>query len=492
MPHYLVRGLELKDGRERQSLLLDRDDLELELTTAVELIDSTRDAEASDIDIGDVSEPAIAELEFDDEIRMWVRPSELQELDCLTVTETESGTLRFAASPDNTRDGRGLALKFLRLFRLKKKSSDFVHDKLVKHIEDKAGRKHDLYRLVGDGEPHFESFDREKIKKTNDTTWLVLIHGTASTTAGSFSSLWESSGSAKSSFTELRQTYGSDHILALEHRTLSVDPITNALKLVEALPAGARLHLLSHSRGGLVAELLARRADGNNYFSDADFAAFEEACRDDQEPVERLRELDRALRDKRIAVERMVRVACPARGTTLASDRLERWLGITLNLLHRTIKYGSIGTGPALTPTIHMARSLLKGLLLDLANLDHMPGLKAMDPHSPVIRGLINAESARSNSELVVIAGQSEGKGFFRRLLVVFANVFFSNRNDLVVDTPAMYGGAHREPGKSVRYQFSSAEISHFRYFSNPATARRIVASLRADELHLSTWNHSI
>jgi hypothetical protein len=36
--------------------------------------------------------------------------------------------------------------------------------------------------------------------------------------------------------------------------------MANALTLVNALPDGARLHLATHSRGGLVAEVLARAA----------------------------------------------------------------------------------------------------------------------------------------------------------------------------------------------------------------------------------------
>ena len=42
--------------------------------------------------------------------------------------------------------------------------------------------------------------------------------------------------------------------------TLGASPVANALTLVRALPKGARLHLAAHSRGGLVAEVLARVA----------------------------------------------------------------------------------------------------------------------------------------------------------------------------------------------------------------------------------------
>jgi hypothetical protein len=51
-------------------------------------------------------------------------------------------------------------------------------------------------------------------------------------------------------------------LYALDHPTIGENPIANALTLVRALSAGARLHLVTHSRGGLVAEVLARACSG--------------------------------------------------------------------------------------------------------------------------------------------------------------------------------------------------------------------------------------
>ncbi|NTW13094.1 MAG: hypothetical protein HGA30_07265, partial [Anaerolineales bacterium] len=53
------------------------------------------------------------------------------------------------------------------------------------------------------------------------------------------------------------QEYG-DRIFGYDHKTLSLSPVENALDLVKRLPAGAKLHLITHSRGGLVGELLCR------------------------------------------------------------------------------------------------------------------------------------------------------------------------------------------------------------------------------------------
>ncbi|MEO5770691.1 MAG: hypothetical protein ABIQ29_01340, partial [Burkholderiaceae bacterium] len=85
---------------------------------------------------------------------------------------------------------------------------------------------------------------------------LVLIHGTFSNTASAFDKLWrEHPQRVAALFAHYRgRVYG------FEHATLGVGPVANALALVRALPADARLHLLTHSRGGLVAEVLARVA----------------------------------------------------------------------------------------------------------------------------------------------------------------------------------------------------------------------------------------
>ena len=87
--------------------------------------------------------------------------------------------------------------------------------------------------------------------------YLVFLHGTASSSAGSFGKL-----AGTSEWEQLREQY-NDRILALEHRTFSASPIQNAMDLTELIPDGARLHLISHSRGGLVGELMCLAQSGN-------------------------------------------------------------------------------------------------------------------------------------------------------------------------------------------------------------------------------------
>jgi pimeloyl-ACP methyl ester carboxylesterase len=90
-----------------------------------------------------------------------------------------------------------------------------------------------------------------------DEPVLIFIHGTASSARGSFGALWSpDNDSGKAVRIVLRKQYG-DRVFAFQHWSLTKSPVQNALELVDKLPKGARkLHLVSHSRGGLIGELL--------------------------------------------------------------------------------------------------------------------------------------------------------------------------------------------------------------------------------------------
>src|SRR5204863_6124740 len=104
-----------------------------------------------------------------------------------------------------------------------------------------------------------------------------------------------------------------------EHATLGKSPIANALTLVKALERDVKIHLLTHSRGGLVADVLAQVcANPTDRFKNIE-------ARDD---LENLKEIASLVRKRNISVERVVRVACPARGTLLASKRLDAYLSV--------------------------------------------------------------------------------------------------------------------------------------------------------------------
>jgi hypothetical protein len=286
---------------------------------------------------------------------------------------------------------------------------------------------------------------------------LVLIHGTCSTTGGTFGKLWSHHPDRVQ---ELFSKY-EDRVFALDHPTLGASPIANAITLASALPRGARLHLLTHSRGGLVGEVIARVCadpnDGAGAFSGkADAAQRRE-----------LRELARIVAGKDIRVDRLVRVACPARGTLLASGRLDAYLSV----LKWALELAGIPAAPGFV-------GLLSEIARRRADPRQLPGLAAMIPDSPLVQWL-HSGSGAIPGDLRVVAGDMDGDSVAAWVKTLLADAFFWTDNDLVVQTRSMYGGSPRAAATFLLDQ--GGQVSHFNYFANEHTASAIVNALVQD-----------
>ena len=292
---------------------------------------------------------------------------------------------------------------------------------------------------------------------------LVLIHGTFSSTDGTFGKLWTDHPKR----VELLFGRYDRRVYALDHATLGASPIGNALMLVQALPAGARLHLLTHSRGGLVAEVLARACAQPQPGSD-DLAFFEGGAYAGQRAE--LSALTELVRTKGIRVERVVRVACPARGTLLASKRLDAYLSV----FKWTLELAGLIVAPALL-------ELLGEIAQRRTDPAEIPGLAAQLPDSPLVRWL-HAVDAPIAGDLRVVAGDLQGDSVTSWLKTLLADAFYWTDNDLIVQTRSMYGGAPRAAGASFLLD-RGGEVSHFSYFANPRTAEAIVDALVHDEV---------
>ncbi|HJR77188.1 MAG TPA: CHAT domain-containing protein [Nitrospiraceae bacterium] len=303
-----------------------------------------------------------------------------------------------------------------------------------------------------------------------DKPYLLFIHGTASSTWGSFGSLWASARMRE--LNSLRNIYG-ERVLAFEHASISVSPIANAIALVKALPPGAKLHIVSHSRGGLVGELLCRAGSaagpkaGTQPFSDIEIELFKgEAYKDSRE---QLKELNGLLKKPQFTVDRFVRVGCPALGTTLASRRLDRWLSIM----------GSVAGAMPDTPLADVFTDIgdfAAAVIKERTNPSTLPGLEAMMPESAMIK-LVNWPTTTVAGDLVVIAGDIEPDAWWAKLLVFATDRFYDGDHDLVVNTPSMYGGAKRAGTSLVSYH-KGPGVNHFTYFSNQASVERLVQAL--------------
>ena len=292
---------------------------------------------------------------------------------------------------------------------------------------------------------------------------LVLVHGTFVDTASTFGKLWAlHPQTVRELFTRYR-----NRVYALDHPTLGESPITNALAMVKALPAGARLHLVTHSRGGLVAEVLARACGGGPLRSDelALFASAKYATHRAD-----LQALVTMAQKKGLKVERMVRVACPARGTLLASKRFDAYLSV----LQWGLQLAGVPVAPQLVEFLHeVARRR--------ADPSVLPGIEAMMPGSPVVEWL-NGRDDTIPGELRVIAGDLQGDSVGSWVKTLLADAFYWTDNDLVVQTRSMYGGTPRTPGAAgAGASFlldRGAQVTHFNYFANELTVRAIASAL--------------
>lgn len=239
----------------------------------------------------------------------------------------------------------------------------------------------------------------EGVLPDGDRPWLLFLHGTFSNTMGSFGAL----AAQRAQWRRLEAEYG-DRILALEHRTLTTSPIENEVEVARRLPVGAELHIVGYSQGGLIGELVCRgRLDGRDSAFDAlELGLFEDPLRAKQRAA--LLELGASLDRVRPVVDRFVRVGCPARGTTLASDRLDRWLNFVLNAL-------GLGVGAIASPLVGEIYDLVTAFLLAVikgrADAGTIPGLEAMILGAPLIK-LLNRAEVTALGDLAVLKGEIE------------------------------------------------------------------------------------
>ncbi len=368
---------------------------------------------------------------------------------------------------------------------------------LMEAIEDDEKRPPGLYHWRG--EPlettDLRQKDDPRLGALANKPTLLFIHGTASHTLGSFGAL-----PGSDDWHTLSAHYDG-RIFGFEHRTFSQSPIDNALELAQTLPINATLHVVTHSRGGLVGDLLGLATDSKDM--DALVTQFRRHPRPDEVERERqdktqtlkklreayadqeqvkLRELLRLLKTKSIKVERYVRVACPAAGTALLSDNLDVFLSGLLELVRRGTSWtaglaaGALG-GPVAAETARrvfdQGLKMLSRVALEIANqrmqAQLVPGIEAMLPESPMGQ-LLALAPRQPGMAMALIAGDIEGGGVLKRIGLTFTDWMFFDRasNDLVVDTRSMYAGIARRGAHALFDQ--GEDVDHFSYFRNRRT----------------------
>lgn len=442
--------------------------LDVVITKSINLYSNR--AQFEPIDLGDVDENQIVEVVDEDGF-----------VDITTIgklhSESNTGASRDLSEPVVLNDlapvrslasaqrGKGWLKKILkvRFIDVPDLAANMTMRELTEWLEKKLMPQEGIFRCH---KPE-ELLKVDRIQPSQQPI-LLLLHGTASNTAGSFGGFQREGDT--SIWDKITARY-NDRVYAWEHRTLSKGPIQNALELLHVIPKNTTLHLVTTSRGGLIGEVLNRASvEGSNHvgFGNEEIAAFGNP-KVNNDDVNRLKEINELLEQKNIRIERYVRVACPAAGTTLASKRLDLYFKLILNL---------IGAIPFLrtSPIFGFTKSFLIALVKKREDISILPGLEAMMPSSTFIK-VINNPTLTYNSELVVIAGDAVPKGnLLRGIKTRLIDLFYGEDNDYIVNTAAMYGGVKRTREYFFFHQHQST--NHFRYCSNIETQNAILLAL--------------
>jgi surfactin synthase thioesterase subunit len=274
------------------------------------------------------------------------------------------------------------------------------------------------------------SFDDALVSSApSDAPKLILVHGFASSTAGSFYH-WERSDVVRRA---LSARYGE--LLCFDHRTLVDSPVDNAIALARALASrspAARYELVGYSRGGLVAELLARDAqpsDAIDSLMRSKHAAEWPALR------EKLVEL--AQLQRRLSISKVLRVASPFAGTFLAGELPHAALSLMLGALLK------------LTQVPPVAAAGTKQVLLKLLTMvahRSLPGLFDMRPGSALVRFLDAAPRRASTVHRAVSAAvQADTDSLWQRPAQWAIEHVYGGATDLVVPERSALSGVRND-----------------------------------------------
>jgi pimeloyl-ACP methyl ester carboxylesterase len=265
---------------------------------------------------------------------------------------------------------------------------------------------------------------------------LLLVHGTFSRSHSGFGRL------PRETFEELHRHY-EGRVVALDHFTLSHTPRENVEWLLAQIPDGRELELdiVCHSRGGLVARTLAERQS------------------------------ELSLGSRRLSVGRVVFVASPNAGTTLAdADHLGDLIDLYTNLLNFIPDNGVTDILPCIVTVVKMiAVGAVKGL----------DGLTAMAPGGDFLLTL-NAGAAPEGVSYRALAADSEpgNAGFAAFARDALMDRIFKAGNDLVVPTDGVFAenGAGLFPIADTEcHVFKTGDgVSHTTFFSNRATQEKL------------------
>lgn len=474
-----------------------------------------------------VEQNRILVLEATDGTTLIVRADKLkQDLERLYPDHalTKSGQVNLHALSDQEAAARGLGSWIWSQLSVLNLSPDGIvesaKDKALELLKDKLGETYEgmIYagaswagakalmwtiesRLVG--EPglyhwhakHILPGDRVNVENAalqqaaeNNEPVLLFIHGVASSTTATFGDLH--AGDDEGNWENLTRSFAG-RVYGYEHRSFSSSPLESALALAKSLPKGTRLSLITHSQGGLIGDLLCLAdidEDLVSRYQRKPILEKEGEFKDKERPEnkklreavvteekQQLRELHLILKEKQFKIDRYIRVAAPASGTTLLSDNFDLFLSSLLSLFNF-----SINLIPAVGTVGSTILSAFRRIVLEIAEkrIDPqlIPGIEAMLPNSPLTVLLAQAHR-RENIDMAVISGDADGDsgGFLKRIAIMLTDwiIFDHFDNDFVIDTQSMRAGLARR-NSTREYYAHGHEVSHIHYFERFDTRRAI------------------
>jgi CHAT domain-containing protein/pimeloyl-ACP methyl ester carboxylesterase len=499
MQSYRIRisGIETETAKEAHATNADnalaglRDVIKLDQMTEIELVDYRGGIEPVNIEL---AEDDIIELEFSggshEKYLRWVQPDEVVADQQVSRDGAGVGIISpHSFAQNQTRSGLSdTVLKFFRVYKLKQLAEKGVEN-IANNFEQHTVPKPGIYQYTGDpSEPVW--YEEESNWRSNCLRQipdgqeadintrkpvLLFLHGTASSTYGSFGELWKPEHHEL--LKQILSPYG-DQIYALEHHTLTVSPMENALAVVRHFPQNTVFHLVSHSRGGLVGEFLChgnvrRQGGSKTVYTKKELHHFT-TDKSRAEQLAQLQALQKALHSKCFQIARFIRVACPARGTILASGRMASYLSVFFNVLN-------LISWPPAQVVVPFIRILAMAAVKAKSNPTVLPGLESMMPGSPII-ALLNRQNLSLDTDLTVIAGDVQGSSLTSWLKQWILDAYYLEDNDIIVNTASMYGASRRSnPGRF--YLDQGKSISHFSYFDHEVTIKKLLAGLQGKHI---------
>ncbi len=354
---------------------------------------------------------------------------------------------------------------------IKLKTISLFKTKIAKKTALQLAKSIDKYKIASPGlkriDDSFSFPDSDIVKASNSDPYLLFIHGTLSSTTGSFQDLFDS----VDTWPSLQKQYGQ-RILALEHHTLSMSPLENAKELIEQLPDEANLHLITHSRGGIIGDIMAKCDSNHEGFTQMDVDLLSDANR--TKDLKHIEDIKQLRKKKSFTVSNYIRVACPAAGTSILTGKIDVLLNVLSNLTtfvgKTSLIAGEIG-------------DLIVQILKQKSDPNVIPGLEAMIPGT-AFQNMMNNHIIQLDSPLSIVYSNSSLRGgVLKSLAYLLSRLTFGRDNDFVVDLNSMFYGVPRK--KPIRgLEVINKKVCHMNYFSMDDLRSSLLSELSLDYEH--------